>query len=295
MKLAVFDNYRVGIVDGDMIHDITDVVPGAGDETWPPNFVNRMIDDWPVLRERVEGARKHAKRIPIDAVALLPPNPGPCQIVAAPANYRKHIAEMGDLAVTPKGKSAAQQGVFLKAPSSVTGPSRGIELPRGSKRRFDHESELAVIIGTKARNVPRDRAMQHVFGYTCLIDVTMRIDGEKSEERSMRKSFDTFTPIGPWIVTADELIHPGNLETQLFVNGERRQSANTADMIVSVPELIEIASSVMTLWPGDIIATGTPEGIGAIKAGDIVAIKIEGIGEMHVPVRETDAVPPRIF
>ena len=137
--------------------------------------------------------------------------------------------------------------------------------------------------------------MAAVFGYACLIDVTMRIDGDRAEERSMRKSFETFTPLGPWIVTADEVPDPGVLENELLVNGHRRQYANTADMVVDVPGLIEQASSVMTLHPGDIIATGTPHGVGPIAVGDTVTIRIAQVGEMHVHVTETDSVPPWQF
>ena len=203
---------------------------------------------------------------------------------------------MGAMAVTKKGRSAREQGFFMKASASLTGPARGIELPKGSTRRFDHESELAAIIGKTARNVKRENALDYVFGYSCLIDATMRIVKDVAEEeRVMRKSFDTFTPLGPWIVTADEVGDPQGLSNQLFVNGECRQDANTRDMIVGVAELIELVSSVMTLYPGDVIATGTPEGMGPIKAGDKVTIRIERVGEMTVDVRETETVPPFLF
>ena len=150
-------------------------------------------------------------------------------------------------------------GFFLKAPSSVVGAGSPILLPRGSARRFDHETELAVIIGRRAKNVPRAQALDFVFGYSCLMDITMRLEpGMPAEERPTRKSFDTFTPIGPYLVTADEIPDPQALENQLWVNGKLRQSANTRDMTVGVAELIELVSSVMTLNPGDIIATGTP-------------------------------------
>ncbi|WOF42991.1 fumarylacetoacetate hydrolase family protein [Sphingopyxis indica] len=295
MKIAVFDESRVGLVIDNHIHDVTRVVPGAGHGDGPDDYVNRMIADWANLRPKLIDESERAAPIPLESALLDASNPAPRQIVAAPTNYRKHMVEMGDLAVTPKGKTAAEQGVFLKAPSSITGSTRGIELPRGSTRRFDHESELAVVIGREARNVGRAQAMDHVFGYTCLIDVTMRIDGTRSEERSMRKSFDTFTPIGPWIVTADEIADPHQLKIELFVNGEKRQSASTSEMIVGIAELIEIASSVMTLWPGDILATGTPEGIGPLAAGDIVAVEIEGIGALRLAVRTSDQQPPWLF
>jgi 2-keto-4-pentenoate hydratase/2-oxohepta-3-ene-1,7-dioic acid hydratase in catechol pathway len=140
--------------------------------------------------------------------------------------------------------------------------------------------------------VRREDALASVFGYTCLVDATMRIDPDgRAEERSMRKSFETFTPLGPWIVTADEVGDPSNLRNQLFVNGECRQDATTADLIVPIPELIELASSVLTLEPGDVIATGTPEGVGPIRPGDELAIRIERIGEMRLRVGETAVAP----
>ena len=288
MKLALFDDYRVGLVEGDRVYDVTPAVPGA-EAGAPGTFVNALIARWDELAPRLAEEKERARAIALDAVKLLPPSPAPLQIFAAPANYRKHIAEMGALSVTPKGKTAREMGCFLKSPASLTNSGRGIELPRGSARRFDHESELAVVIGRRARNVRRAEALAYVFGYACLVDVTMRIEPEgRAEERSMRKSFETFTPLGPWIVTADELGDPSALRNELFVNGERRQSATTADMIVGIPELIELVSSVVTLHPGDVIATGTPEGIGPIRPGDEVAIRIERVGEMRLAVRETD-------
>jgi 2-keto-4-pentenoate hydratase/2-oxohepta-3-ene-1,7-dioic acid hydratase in catechol pathway len=295
MKIAVFNDYRVGIVEGDSIYDVTAAFPNASG-AWPPVFMTQAIASWDTLLPQVQQARKSAVAIPLASVKLLPPNPCPVQVVAAPSNYRKHIAEMGALAVTKKGRSAREQGFFMKSTASLTGPARGIELPRGSGRRFDHESELAVIIGKTTRNVTRENALASVFGYSCLIDVTMRIEKDVAEEeRVMRKSFETFTPLGPWIVTADEVGDPQELSNQLFVNGECRQDANTRDMIVGVAELIELVSSVMTLYPGDVIASGTPEGIGPIKAGDKVTIRIAKIGEMTVDVKETETVPPFRF
>ena len=138
--------------------------------------------------------------------------------------------------------------------------------------------------------------MQYVFGYACLIDATMRIEpGVAEEERSMRKSFETFTPLGPFLVTADEVADPQNLGNRLWVNGELRQEANTRDMIVGIAELIELISSVLPLSPGDVIATGTPEGVGPFVDGDTVRIAIEGVGDMSLQVREHDSRSPRAY
>ncbi len=294
MKLAVFNDHRVGVVEGDTLFDVTDAVPGAG-SAWPPMYMNSLIANWAALGPKLAEKRRAAKGLPLSSVSLLPPNPCPVHVIAAPANYRKHIGEMGALAVS-KGRSADQMGFFMKASASLVGAGGAIELPRGSTRRFDHESELAVIIGRRARNVPRAEAFAYVFGYSCLIDVTMRIEpGVAEEERVTRKSFETFTPLGPWIVTADEVPDPHALRNRLWVNDQPRQDANTRDMIVNIPALIELISSVMTLNPGDVIASGTPEGVGPVVPGDRIRIGIESVGEMTLPVVEAAQFSPRRF
>lgn len=294
MQLAAFNDYRVGVVENGSILDVTSALPEALSEI--PSFrMNWLIEHFSSQAEQIEDAREKAEPVPLRDVELLPPSPKPSHIFAAPANYRKHIGELGSRAVT-KGRSAREQGFFLKAPGSLVGASGSITLPRGSARRFDHESELAVIIGRRTRNVSQADAMAHVFGYTCLVDVTMRIErGEAEEERSMRKSFATFTPLGPFIVTADEVGDPGSLGNRLWVNGELRQEASTRDMIVGVAELIELIASVVELNPGDIIATGTPEGVGPLHSGDNVRIAIERVGDMTLPVTQTESTPCRIF
>lgn len=295
MKLAVFDDNRVGVVEGESLYDVTVAAPGVADG-WPPVFMSRLIADWQSLQPRVLEARRAAQPIPLGKVELRAPVPFPGTVIAAPANYRKHVGELGERGVTKPGNSANEIGFFLKTSSSVVGPGGPILLPRGSTRRFDHESELAAVIGRTGKNIPRARALDYVFGYACLMDLTMRLEpGMPAEERPTRKSFDTFTPLGPWIVTADEIPDPQSLANQLWVNGELRQSANTRDMTVSVAALIELISSVMTLNPGDVIATGTPEGVGPIKPGDEVRIAIERVGSMTLSVAEAEEYAPRRF
>lgn len=295
MKLASFNDYRVGVVDGDLVYDITEQIPAFLAEM-PRQRINWLISHWADMRGTLAKYREQAKGQPWANVKLLPANPAPQHVFAAPANYQKHIGELGDRVVTPGGRSARQQGFFLKAPGSLVGAGGRLLLPKDSARRFDHESELAVIISKEARNVPRERAMDYVFGYACLIDATMRIEkGVAEEERSMRKSFETFTPLGPWIVTADEVATPENLTNKLWVNGELKQSANTSEMIVGIGELIELVSSVLTLQPGDVIATGTPEGVGPFVPGDEVRIEIQDVGTMSLNVGETDNRAPRAY
>lgn len=279
MRLVTYDAGRVGLVtsqstDGtarDVVHDVTDLLR-LPDPERPGAAMIALIEQWPSVRGQVRDAESRPG-IPLDEVRLQAPVPVPGNIPSAPSNYRKHIAEMGST------KTIADWGVFLKATSSVIGPADTIRLPYVD-RRTDHEAELAVVIGTTAQHVSEAEALDHVFGYTCLLDVTVR----GREERSMRKSHDTFTPIGPWLVTADEIPDPDDLGVRCWVNGEVRQDGTTRDLIFSVRKLIALASSVMTLKPGDVIATGTPAGIGPIVDGDTLSVEIDRIGRMDLPV-----------
>lgn len=294
MKLAVFDAHRIGVVEGESLYDVTEALPEAL-RGWRHGHMNWVIEHWASAKPAIEAARANAAPRSLAEARLLAPVPNAPHVFAAPANYRKHIGELGARSVS-KGRSAREQGFFLKAPGSLVGAGGTILLPRDSKRRFDHESELAVVIGVAGRNIPRKDAMKHVFGYACLMDLTMRIEpGVAEEERSMRKSFETFTPMGPWLVTADEVPDPGALQNRLWVNGELRQDANTRDMIVDIPELIELVSSVLALSPGDVIASGTPEGVGPMAIGDEVTIEIEKVGRMALRVAQTPVVAPRPF
>jgi 2-keto-4-pentenoate hydratase/2-oxohepta-3-ene-1,7-dioic acid hydratase in catechol pathway len=277
MRLVVFDDNQVGLLRADSVVDVSDLV-GAGGGDWPPVFLLRAIADFERLRPRLLEAVERRPGRPLDRVRLRAPVLFPSKVIAAPVNYRLHIEEMRPLV---KGELHAieRYGLFLKAPSSVVGPEATIELPFPD-RRTDHEVELGVVIGRTARNVAMTDAMRYVFGYTGVMDVTVRGD----EDRSTRKSFDTFTPVGPVLVTGDEIPDPHDLRLQLWVNGERRQDGNTRDMIWNVPKLVEYASHVMTLNPGDLLSTGTPDGVGPLKAGDRVTMEVAEIGRMSVTV-----------
>ena len=284
MRFVVFDDYRVGVLAPDGVRDVTSVVPGW-DPAPPQTFMNRLIANYDKLKPVLEAAAGKATPRPLDSVRLRPPLPAPMNVYAAPANYHAHIEEMRTNDDAPRN-STRELGFFLKAPASISGPSDPIELPDRPGRRFDHEGELTFIIGKPARGVTRDRAMEYVWGYTCSLDITMRVGLGRNEERSMRKSFETFTPIGPWITTADEVPDPNRLDIRLWVNDELRQDGSTAQMIVGVAELVERASAVVTLNPGDLYATGSPAGVGPIVPGDRVRIWIERVGEFTIPVRE---------
>jgi len=277
VRFVVFDDSRLGLLRDAAVVDVSDLV-GAGETAWPPVFLLRAIADFDRLRPRLLEALRDRRGIPFERVQLRAPVVFPSKVIAAPVNYRLHIEEMRPLV---KGELHAieRYGLFLKAPSSIVGPEATVELPF-PERRTDHEVELGVVIGRATRDVTMADAMSHVFGYTGVMDITVRGD----EDRSTRKSFDTFTPVGPVLVTADEIRDPHALRLQLWVNGERRQDGNTRDMIWNVPKLVEYASRVMTLHPGDLLSTGTPDGVGPLHPGDRVTMEVEGIGRMSVKV-----------
>jgi 2-keto-4-pentenoate hydratase/2-oxohepta-3-ene-1,7-dioic acid hydratase in catechol pathway len=213
-------------------------------------------------------------------VALQPVVPDPSKIIAAPVNYRDHQAEMNE------AYHIDALGIFLKASSSVLPHQGTIRLPY-TDRRFDQEGELALVIGRPGRHIPVEHALSHVAGYTCLLDITMR----GGEDRSTRKSFDTFTPVGPYLVTPDEVGPLETLTLRTWVGDELRQDAHIRDLIWHVPRLIAYASSVMTLKAGDIITTGTPAGVGTIADGDRIAVDIDRVGRLEATV-STDAALP---
>lgn len=279
MKIALFNDFQLGILRDHRIHDIGHVLFGAGHShaCLMTAFILQIGNN----PETIERLLAEAPSYPLSDVRLRQPVARPGKILAAPVNYVSHQREM-NVRHTARGL-----GFFLKANTSLIGPGDAIVLPKSKAgRRFDHELELAAVIGKKAKNVQAKDAFDYIFGYTCLNDVTLRPDEHHEEERCLRKSFDTFTPMGPWIVTQDEVGDPQNLEMTLHVNGELRQKINTHAMICGIAELVEIFSHVTTLEPGDIIATGTPDGVAPIKRGDTVRMEIENIGSCVNPVEE---------
>lgn len=283
MKLARFDDDRIGIVRGDTILDVT-AISGAVQGEWPPVGMCRLIANFARLKGKLETAKGPEK--PLASVRLLTPVPWPNKVVAYPVNYHEHGVEMGS------STRANTQGFFLKPPSALSGPSDAIVLPVNAGRRIDHECELAVIIGKEGRDIARENWREYAFGYSCLIDAVIR----GKEERVTRKGFDTFCPVGPWIVTEDEIGDAvSDLRGRLWVNGDLKQDANTRDLILDIPGMIELASSVMTLYPGDIIATGTPAGVGPIRDGDKVKIEFERVGAMTLDVVQGTAGKKSIF
>lgn len=227
-------------------------------------------------QHRLENQYLIGKDVVLKAPIMRPP-----KIIALGLNYVLHAKE-GHFQV-PK-----EPIIFAKAGSSVIGPNETVFLPRGMGR-MDHEVELAVVIGRRATEVKKKNAYKYVAGYTIANDVTAR-DLQRNDLKVQHpwfrsKSFDTFTPVGPWIVTLDEIKHPVHLNLECRVNGKIRQKANTRDLVFDIPTVIEFITKHITLDPGDIISTGTPEGIGPIKHGDTMVCRIKNIGDLVNPVR----------
>jgi 2-keto-4-pentenoate hydratase/2-oxohepta-3-ene-1,7-dioic acid hydratase in catechol pathway len=273
MKLVRFNDGRIGVTDGQRVVDVT-TLAGVDATAWPPVGMNQVIQNFAKFATAFQQALNTQLGIPIADVHLQTPIPWPNKLLAYPVNYHDHATEMASRGL------ANIQGFFLKANSSLSGASEPIELPALPGREIHHECEIALIIGKTGRQIPVEKALDHLFGYACLLDMTIR----GKEERVMRKSYDSFTPVGPWIVTADEVPDPRNIDMKLWVNGELKQEANTRDLIVDIAHMISIASSAATLYPGDIIASGTPAGVGPVHAGDLVRIEVAHIGRMDIPV-----------
>jgi 2-keto-4-pentenoate hydratase/2-oxohepta-3-ene-1,7-dioic acid hydratase in catechol pathway len=277
MKLAVLDGDRAAIVVDEVVYDVTDHLPtraGRHGGPWLP-----WLEEGGSMAQLQQIDLSACPQQQLSQVRLAAPLSRPGKIVAAPVNYLDHKVEMSEQ------KTIAEYGVFLKANTSVIGPGEQVELPYTDKRT-DQEGELAIVIGRTARHVDVEEALGYVFGYTGALDITVR----STEDRSTRKSFDTFTPLGPWIVTADEIGDADNLSLRCWVDGELRQETNTSELIFDVAELIAYASSVMTLHPGDVIATGTPAGVGPLSDGSPVRLTIENIGTLEVQATADHAI-----
>jgi 2-keto-4-pentenoate hydratase/2-oxohepta-3-ene-1,7-dioic acid hydratase in catechol pathway len=289
VTMIVGDGQRLGVVRGDQVVEVPD---SAG---WPrtmralagaPLSVLESIAAWSA--GSLAGQPQH----PLASVRLVSPIPDPGKIVAIGLNYADHAAE-GGLNV-PKAPL-----VFAKFPSTVVGPGDDVTWDRGLTDQVDYEAELGVVIGRRARNVAEADAIDHVFGYTCLNDVSAR-DLQFGDGQWVRgKSLDTFCPIGPWIVTTDEIPDPQALRIECLVNGEALQSSTTANMFFGVRQIIAHCSRAFRLEPGDVIATGTPSGVGVYKNpkrflrdGDEMTIRIERIGDLTNRCRTTGEPAP---
>jgi 2,4-diketo-3-deoxy-L-fuconate hydrolase len=285
MKLCRYDDNKIGLVRGRNVHDVTAILDQLPPLHYPVPFGDHLIAHLTRLRAPMERLADTAIPKPVDQVRFLSPVANPSKIIGTPANFRAHVEEAQrdrEISVFQAGtqRTVEEQGLFLKASSSLVGPSEGVTI-KFPDRRTDHEAELGVVIGTKTGPVSEADALGVVAGYAIALDMVIR----GKEDRSYRKSPDTYAVLGPWLVTADEVGNPDVLDFTLHVNGELRQAANTRDMILGIARQISWASSIYTLYPGDIIMSGTCQGVAPVKSGDVMALAFERIGEMTVPVR----------
>jgi 2-keto-4-pentenoate hydratase/2-oxohepta-3-ene-1,7-dioic acid hydratase in catechol pathway len=285
MRLCRFGDGRLGLVEGESVRDVTAALEVLPRYSYPLPEHDVFIANLDAVAARARTLAQDAPVLPLSELTLLSPVANPGKIIAAPVNYQKHLNEVREnpqLHGNNPGHTFTIQsaGLFLKATSSLVGPGEGIVV-RCAKRRTDHEVELAVVIGRTASRVKRDEALNYVAGYSIGLDISIR----GSEDRSFRKSPDSYSVLGPWLVTADEIPDPGVLDLQITVNDQLRQHSNTKYMILGVPELIEMASAFYTLQPGDLLFTGTPEGVSPIEAGDHIVATIDTIGTMTVDTR----------
>ena len=272
MRLCRFGDNRLGVVEASQVRDVTAALDELPSYRYPLPPGDMLIANLEKVSARARVLAQGAPATSIDRLHLLSPVANPTKIIGAPMNYR---TGQDEAAIA----SAMSIGLFLKANGSLSGPGKGIAL-RMMERQIDHEVELGVVIGKAGANIRREDALAHVAGYAVALDITPH----GKEERSLRKSCETYTVLGPWLVTADEVPDPMNLNLELDVNGERRQQGNTSQMIRGVAAMIEYASSFYTLYPGDIFLSGTPAGVGPMKPGDEIVATIEKIGTMRVRV-----------
>lgn len=288
MKLALFDENRLGAVEGASIVDVTAALPWDHDaDPLTAGWWRRLCREHAAVLPVVAAAARDGERRPLADVRLRPAVLNPSKVLAAASNYADHVSEMHGVQERTLGHVEPWMmdfDVFLKSPSSISGPADEIVLPPAilaAGHEIHHESELVVVIGQGGKDIAAADALDHVFGYSVGLDITVRSPGD----RSRRKSYDTFSPIGPWVTTADEAGDPTAFEITLVVNGEERQHVVTSQMLTPVAEIIAYASSVMTLLPGDVIFTGAPPGVGPIAPGDRLDARIDRVGEMRLAVR----------
>jgi 2,4-didehydro-3-deoxy-L-rhamnonate hydrolase len=283
MRLARYDDNRLGLVEGARVRDVSAVLSELPALRWPLPLGDQLIEVLPRLKEKILAAAKTSSPRDLADARLLSPVANPSKIIGAPINYRDHLEESKQdqaIAYGRKLSHISEFGLFQKAVSSLVGPGEGVAL-RMLDKRNDHEMELAAVIGRKGTRIPEAQALDFVAGYCIGLDMTVR----GPQVPSFRKSVDSYCVLGPWLVTADEIADPNNLDFWLNVNGETRQKSNTKYLVYNVQKLIAWASDYYTLYPGDVIMTGTPAGVGPVAPGDVMDCEIVGIGRMKVVVR----------
>jgi 2-keto-4-pentenoate hydratase/2-oxohepta-3-ene-1,7-dioic acid hydratase in catechol pathway len=284
MKICRFDNNRLGVVQQDQVLDVTAALSVIPEQRWPIAQGDPLILNFRRVLAAAKKLMPKARNKPLAKVKLLSPVANPGKIIGAPINYNDHIAESVKDPGIAHGRTNIQKGIgewglFLKANSSLIGFGEEIRL-RWPDRRNDHEVELALVIGKRGNRIPREKALEHVCAYSIGLDMTVR----GPELQCFRKSIDTYSVLGPWLVTADEIANPNNLDLSIQVNGETRQNSNTKYLVYDVQRLIEFGSAMYTLHPGDIIMTGTPAGVSPVKPGDLLHARVQGVGEADIRI-----------
>jgi 2-keto-4-pentenoate hydratase/2-oxohepta-3-ene-1,7-dioic acid hydratase in catechol pathway len=276
MKICFFNDYRLGIVKGDTVVDVTDAVKDIP-HTGPHNLINGLIERWGDYKKKVEDAANNGKGVPVSSVKFRAPVPRPSNIDCMAVNYMEDGTR----------KEPAPINAFMKSSNGVIGDGDTMVLPDVPATVFEGEAEVALIIGKRATNVKAADAMPYIFGYVNFIDGSARGLPPAGNTFYQSKARETFAPIGPYIVTADEVRDPQNLQIKLWVNGTVKQNFNTNDMAHKIPRCIEFISSIHTLEPGDVLATGTNHrGLNAFQDGDKVEIEAEGLGRLTISVRD---------
>ncbi len=277
MPFAFIDDFRPAIVSGDKVVDVTDVLKSIP-HTSPQGLLVGLLERFDEYKPKLQAAAAASKGVPLDRVRFRPPVPQPGKIVCMAGNYM----ESGTI------PAPYDVDAFLKSPASIIGDGDTVVLPDAPATVFQHESELGVVIGKTASRVKAANALAHVFGYVNFIDVSARgINPNGRNSFWWQKSWDTFGPIGPWILNKDAVPDPQKLHIKLWNNGDLRQDFPTSDMARSVAQVIELLSNEVTLQPGDVIATGTNHlGLGPLQDGEKVEMEITGLGRLHVKVRD---------
>jgi len=276
MKLLFFDDFRLGVLKGDAVVDVMDAVKDIP-HTGPHNLLSGLIERFADYKGRLESAASRGQGKPVGQVRVRPPVPKPYNIVAMAVNYMEDGTR----------SEPAPINAFHKSPNSVIGDGDTMVLPDVPATIFEGEAEVALIIGKKATAVSSGQAMSYIFGYTNFIDGSARGLPPSGNTFYQMKSRDTFCPMGPYIVTADEIADPHQLQVKLWVNGELKQNYNTSDMAHKIPRCIEWVTSIHSLDPGDVIATGTNHrGLSGFQNGDRIEIETEGLGRLSFNVRD---------
>jgi 2-keto-4-pentenoate hydratase/2-oxohepta-3-ene-1,7-dioic acid hydratase in catechol pathway len=276
MKLLFFDDFKLGVLKGDSVVDVTETVRTIP-HTGPHNLINGLIERFAEYKGRLEAAVSEGKGVPVSQVKIRPPLPKPYNIVCMAVNYMEDGTR----------PEPAPINAFHKSPNSVIGDGDTMVLPDVPATIFEGEAELALVIGKRASHVSAADAMNYVFGYLNFIDGSARGLPPAGNTFYQMKSRDTFAPMGPYLVTADEIADPLNLQVKLWVNGVLKQNYNTSDMAHKIPRIIEWISSIHSLEPGDVVATGTNHrGLSAFQNDDLIEIETEGLGRLRFHVRD---------